>query len=138
MTDTSGALGERFRRAIEELRLLESEMKAGQTPEPFQLQEFRRVLDNARLTAWTVSELLNARERQQDPEKVLSFIIAERLRRSTQILKDLAADLEQEGVTWQTYGVQGLFEAVKALQIQLIKLMDEYRERLQAVKEAGR
>jgi hypothetical protein len=138
MTDTSGNLGERFRRVTQELRSLENEMKAGETPEPFQLQEFRRVLDNARLTAWTVSELLNARERQQDPEKVLSFVVAERLRRSTQILKDLAADLEHEGVTWQIYGVQGLFEAAKVLQVQLIKMMDEYRERFQAVKEAGR
>src|SRR5579884_752533 len=123
MTDTSGNLGERFRRVTQELRSLENEMKAGETPEPFQLQEFRRVLDNARLTAWTVSELLNARERQQDPEKVLSFVVAERLRRSTQILKDLAADLEHEGMTRQIYGVQGLFEAAKVLQVQLIKLM---------------
>ena len=137
MMDTSGALGERFRRVTQELRSLENEMKAGQTPEPFQLQEFRRVLDNARLTAWTMNELLNARERQQDPEKVLSFVVAERLRRSTQILKDLSADLEHEGVTWQIYGVQGLFEAIKVLQVQLIKMMDEYRERFQAVKGAG-
>ena len=128
MTDSSGNLGERFHQVTQELRLLECELKAGRTPDTLQLQEFRRVLDNARLTAWTVSELLNARERQQDPEKVLSFVVAERLRRSTQLLKDLAADLGHEGINWQTHGIQGLFEAVKLLQVQLIKLMDEYRE----------
>jgi hypothetical protein len=46
------------------------------------LQEFRQVLDNARLTVWTVSELLNAVETQKDPAKVLSFVAAERLRSS--------------------------------------------------------
>jgi hypothetical protein len=137
MTNTSGTLGERFRRATQELRALESELKAGQTPEPLELQDFRRVLDNTRLTAWTVSELLNARERQQDPEKVLSFVVAERLRRSTQLLKDLASDLEHEGVSWQTHGVQSLFEAVKLLQVQLLKLMDEYREEFRKTKEAA-
>ena len=96
------------------------------------------MLDNARLTAWTVSELLNAREREQDLEKVLSFVVAERLRRSTQMLKELGADIEREGLTWQTHGVQSLFEAVKLVQIHLMKLIEEHRGQFEAVKEAGR
>jgi hypothetical protein len=101
------------------------------------LQDFRHVLDNARMTAWTVSELLNARERQQDPAKVISFVVAERLRRSNQMLKDLCADFEQEGITWQTQGIQGLFETVKQLHVQLIKLIEEHRARFERVGESG-
>ena len=90
------------------------------------------------MTAWTVSELVNARERQQDPAKVTSFVVAERLRRANQMLKDLNADIEQEGVTWQTHGVQTLFDTVKHLQIQLIKLIEEHRTRLEKMSEVGR
>jgi hypothetical protein len=139
MTDApSGAVNERLRRLSSELRSLEFELKAGQTPEALQLQEFRHVLDNARMTAWTVSELLNARERQQDPAKVISFVVAERLRRANQMLKDLCADIEQEGVTWQTHGIQSLFDTVKQLQIQLLKLIDEHRARFEKMSEVGR
>jgi hypothetical protein len=117
-----------------ELRSLELELKSGQAPDKLQLQEFRHVLDNARLTAWTVSELLNARERQQNVEKVLSFVVAERLRRATQMLKELGADIEREGLTWQTNGVQNLFETVKLLQVHLLKLIEEHRESHEQVK----
>ena len=79
------------------------------------LQEFRHVLDNARLTAWTVSELLSAVESQKDPAKVLSFVAAERLRRSNQLLKDLCRDIDDQGVTWQTHGIQSLYETVNIL-----------------------
>jgi hypothetical protein len=96
------------------------------------------MLDNARLTAWTVSELLNAREREQDVEKVLSFVVAERLRRSTQMLKELGADIEREGLTWQTHGIQNLFEAVKVVQVHLLKLIEEHRGSFEQVNRAGR
>ncbi|HEX4606422.1 MAG TPA: hypothetical protein VH724_20655, partial [Candidatus Angelobacter sp.] len=83
------------------------------------LQEFRQVLDNARMTAWTVRELLNAVESQRHPAKLVSFLAPERLRRSNQMLKYLCADIEEQGVTWQTNGVHGLFETVNGLQLQL-------------------
>jgi len=102
------------------------------------LQEFRQVLDNARMTAWTVSELLNAVESQRDPAKVLSFVAAERLRRSNQMLKDLCTDIDEHGVTWQTSGIQGLFETVNTLQLQLSKLISEHRARFEKMSEARR
>lgn len=138
MTDaTAGTLTERLRRVSTELRSLEAELKSGQQPEAMQLQDFRYVLDNTRLTAWTVSEILNARERDQDPEKVLTFIVAERLRRSTQMLKDLCADVTQEGVTWKTHGVQGLFQTVNILQVELSRLLIEHRAQNERVADAG-
>jgi hypothetical protein len=136
--DPSGHLSERLRLLSAELRSAELELKSGLVPEALLLQEFRHVLDNARMTAWTVSELLNARERQQDPAKVISFVLAERLRRANQMLKDLCADIEQEGVTWQTHGIQSLFDTVKQLQVKLIKLIDQHRARFEKMSEVGR
>lgn len=139
MTDSSAErFAERMRRLTVELRSLEFELKSGQASDKLLLQEFRHVLDNARLTAWTVSELLNAREREQDMEKVLSFVVAERLRRATQMLKELGDDIEREGLTWQTHGIQNLFETVKLLQVHLLKLIEEHRGNFEQVKGAGR
>ena len=128
MTDgSSWPLSERLHRLSAELRSLELEFRSVEIPELPHLQEFRHVLDNARLTAWRVSELLNARERGQDPAKVVSFVAAERLRRSTQMLKDLCADIEEEEVIWQAQGVQALFETVKLLEVHLIEHIKEHR-----------
>jgi len=139
MTHTSsGPVSDRLRRVTTDLRLLELELKSGQTPEPLLLQDFRRVLDNARMTAWTVSELLNARERQQDPATVIAFVLAERLRSASQLLKDLCADIEDEGSSWQTHGVKAPFDNVKALQVELTRLIAEHRQRFAEVSEDSR
>lgn len=139
MTDvTQAALSERLRHLSSELRGVDLALRAGATPELLLLQDFRQVLDNARMTAWTVSELLNAVESHKDPAKVLSFVAAERLRRSNQMLKDLCSDIDQQGVTWQTSGIQALFETVNILQVQLSKLISEHRSRFEKVSESGR
>jgi hypothetical protein len=134
MTDAlPGAISNRLKEISSELKEIDLALKAGPTPDLAPLQEFRRVLDNARLTAWTVSELLSAVESQKDPTNVLSFVAAERLRRSNQMLKDLCTDIDRQGVTWQTNGIQSLFETVNSLQVQLRKLVEEHRGRFERV-----
>lgn len=136
MTDASrGAFSERLRAISGELRGVDLALKSGTTPDVPLLQEFRQVLDNARLTAWTVSELLNAVEAHKDPAKVLSFVAAERLRRSNQLLKDLCRDIDDQGITWQTQGIQSLYDTVNTLQVQLRKLVSEHRGRFEKVSE---
>jgi hypothetical protein len=132
MRDTlPGAFSNRLKEISSELREIDLALKSGETPELLHLQEFRHVLDNARLTAWTVSELLSAVESQKDPANVLSFVTAERLRRSNQMLKDLCTDIDRQGVSWQTNGIQSLFETVNTLQVQLRKLVEEHRGRFE-------
>ena len=133
-----GAFSDRLRTISGELREIDLALKSGATPDLLLLQDFRHVLDNARLTAWTVSELLNVVESQKDPAHVLSFVAAERLRRSNQMLKDLCTDIDHQGVTWQTNGIQGLFDTVNSLQVQLRKLVEEHRGRFARVSEAAR
>jgi hypothetical protein len=134
MMDTlPGAFSNRLKEISSELREIDLALKAGATPELLHLQEFRHVLDNARLTAWTVSELLSAVESQKDPANVLSFVAAERLRRSNQMLKDLCTDIDHQGVSWQTNGIQALFETVNFLQAQLRMLVEEHRKRFERV-----
>jgi hypothetical protein len=139
MTDAiRGAFSERLRAISGELREIDLALKSGTTPDVLHLQEFRQVLDNARMTAWTVSELLNAVETQKDPAKVLSFVAAERLRRSNQLLKDLCRDIDDRGITWQTHGIQSLYDTVNTLQVQLRKLVSEHRGRFEKVSDGLR
>ncbi len=139
MTDAArGAFSGRLRAISGELREIDLALKSGMTSDVLHLQEFRQVLDNARLTAWAVSELLNAVETQKDPAKVLSFVAAERLRRSNQLLKDLCRDIDDQGITWHTHGIQNLYDTVNLLQVQLHKLVSEHRGRFEKVSDGFR
>jgi hypothetical protein len=133
-----GAFSNRLQEISSELKEIDLALKAGATPDLQLLQDFRHVLDSARLRAWTVSELLSAVESQKDPAKVLSFVAAERMRRSNQLLKDLSADIAHQGVTSQTNGIQSLYETVNSLQAQLRKLVEEHRGRLERVADRPR
>ena len=126
MKDTcSEALSARLRSLTEELLALDGQLKSDQPPDVSSLQEFREALDNVRMTAWTVGELLNARETKRDPGTVLSFLTSERLRRFGQLVKDLNADIEHQGINWQTQGVQGVLQHVNLLQGRLGRLIDK-------------
>lgn len=105
-----------------ELRALDRHLKSGQTPDGPLLREFRQALDNVRMTAWTTNELMDARHARKDPQTVLSFLTAERLRRFSQMVKDLCGDLDADGLTGQTHGIQSLSESVKTLQDRLERL----------------
>jgi hypothetical protein len=97
----------------------ERALKAGEKPEVAVLSELREALDNLRLTAWTINELLNAREMKVNPRKVLSFMVAERVRRLTTLARDLAQDLESAGTTPDTSEMRALQEALGFLQSRL-------------------
>jgi len=134
---SSESLSTRLHGLTNELQALDRELKSGPPPDASLLQEFRQMLDNTRMTAWTVGELLKARELKRDPGAMLSFLTAERLRRFGQLTKDLSADIEQHGVNWQTHGVQGLFQYVNLLQERLSKLIDKHGASYEKVGDDG-
>ena len=91
-------------------------------PTPPLLREFRQALDNVRMTAWTANELVDARHVRRDPNAVLSFLTAERLRRFSQMVKDLSGDLDANHASVPIHGIQSLAESVRTLQDRLDKL----------------
>lgn len=108
-----------------ELRTLENHLKCGEaTLDKAALEEFREAVDEVRLTAWTASELMNARQR---PESLLSFIASERMRRLSSMIRDLCADIDQEAFAWQSSGVQELSDAVLMLQSRMTKLIARHQ-----------
>jgi len=129
-------LSQRLVALTAELRALDLDLKSGLTPQGPLLREFRQALDSARMTAWTVNELMDARDLKKDPHTVLSFLTAERLRRFAQMVKDLSSDIDKDGITWQTRGIQNLAESVRLLQSRLEKLMNQRSEANQIPREA--
>ena len=115
----SRSFSTRLRELTSELRALDQNLRANASVTGPALREFRQALDNIRLTAWTVSELHNARQTRRDAEAVSSFLTAERLRRFRQMMKDLCADLEHDGATWPAQSIDDLQESVAELRERL-------------------
>lgn len=97
------------------LRSLDRCLKANPSVAGPALREFRLTLDIIRMTAWTVGELHDARECRKNPKAVISFLTAERLRRFSQMARDLCADLEREGNSWCPQAVNDLKNTLNLL-----------------------
>ena len=119
MLFTSRTLSIRLRSLIQQLRSTETRLKADTTVDGATLREFRQALDTVRLTAWTVSELQNAREANKNANAVISFLAAERLRRFRQMIDAFRSDLVHEGGAWPIESVNDLQESVNMLREQI-------------------
>ena len=91
-----------------QLSSLDLELKSNPFLDEAALREFRWALDNVRMTAWTVNELLNARRSQKNPQAAISFLTGERLRRFSQMVRNLSDDFEQSGTSWPAEAMRDL------------------------------
>jgi pyruvate-formate lyase len=112
-----------------EFQSMETELKNANDLDLRALQEFRQSLDDLRMTAWTISELINARTAEKNPEAVLSFLASERLRRFSQMTRDLSNDIEENDFSWATSGIQPLSDSLSQLQARLSKMVAAHRSR---------
>src|SRR5947199_7527368 len=135
MSATTEDLSSEIRHFSAELKRLEQRLKSEPPPDPPALNEFRHSIDNVRLTAWSVSELINAERIKKDPDTVLSFLSAERLRRFEQLVKSLCGDIERGLITVRTDGMHSLYESVNDLQQQLAQAINR---RSQGLQDPGR
>ncbi|MGE5322910.1 MAG: hypothetical protein ACM3SW_08615 [Actinomycetota bacterium] len=128
MTDGQEDVSSRLRKLASELRAIDRELKVEEiAPEKAALQDFRQVMDDVRLTAWTVNELMNAREASKNPGPLLSFLASERMRRLSYMVRDLCADMDSQVFTWQSSGIQALSDSVLGLQSRITKLIAHHR-----------
>ncbi|HEU4416949.1 MAG TPA: hypothetical protein VFT65_19320 [Candidatus Angelobacter sp.] len=133
MADQAFQIASRLKHLTTELRTLESELKSGAASDAPLLQEFRHAVDDIRMAAWTASELQNARpERKQ---ALASFLAAERIRRFAEMIRDLTLDLEHQDLTWESGGIQPLFDSVAVLQSRLDRLIREHRSAFRNLKD---
>jgi hypothetical protein len=119
MNTTAESLSSELRQISSELKRLEQRLQSEAAPDTMTLHEFRHAVDNVRLTAWSVSELINAQHAKKNPETVLGFLAAERLRRFDQMVKSLCADIDHRIITFQNNGLESLLESVETLRVRL-------------------
>lgn len=107
----------RLQAATANLVELEKLVKGGEL-DPRVLQEFRDSVDQVRATAWAVQQWIGLQE-NGDPYSLLPILAEQRVRRATQLAKDLTIDLESVDVGLETPGLKQLYEAVSRLQERL-------------------
>jgi hypothetical protein len=110
---------EEITRQLQELEIL---VRSGTDCAPRVLSEFRIAVDNIRQTAWAVQQWADLQQHHRDPYTVLDVLSKERVRRATQITKDLTVDLESLELSLDTEGLLELFQAVEGLYERLAPL----------------
>ena len=115
------SIPERLKAATDELQALEQLVISGDSS-PRVLSEFRAAVDSIRQTAWAVQQWTELQRQHRDPYSVLDVLSEERVRRATQIAKDLTMDLESLELGFATKGLANLFRAIEGLYERLMPL----------------
>ena len=118
---TGSSISKRLQAATTELHELEQLIKSGDLDSRV-LRDFRGAVDHVRTTAWSVDQWVRLREQGRDPYTVLPVLSAERVRRTTQLAKDLDLDLQSVEVGLETEGLGELVQAVDSLHRHLAHL----------------
>jgi hypothetical protein len=108
------SLSARLKATTDELQTLEKLVLSGDCA-PRVLAEFRSAVDSIRQTAWAVQQWSELQLQHRDPYALLGTLSAERVRRATQITKDLTIDLESLELGLETEGLENLYQAIKGL-----------------------
>ena len=116
-----GSLSERLKAATDDLQELEQLVVSGDSS-PRILSEFRTAVDSIRQTSWAVQQWSELQRQHRDPYTVLGILSKERVRRATQIARDLRLDLESLELDLQTEGLADLFDAIEGLYERLTPL----------------
>jgi len=119
MIGTEQDLCEKLRILSSQLKELDNDLKSVTMSDIHVLHEFRSALDSARLTAWTASELLHARQNGVNVERMQRFMTAERVRRITEMANELCTDMRAGGITLQSQGLRFLADGLRGLLFRL-------------------
>jgi hypothetical protein len=132
MSTVPSTLSSDTKRLTSELRRLAQRFQLEPAPDPATLQEFRHAVDNIRLAAWNVSELIHARQGEKASDTMVGFLAGERLRRFDQLVRNICADVERRAITFKTSGMTSLFHSVNVLHDLLTQCLKEHQgQRLQ-------
>jgi len=138
MKDCPESLAAELARLTTELRQVEQRLDSESAPDILLLNNFRNAVDNVRMKAWSVSELIHARYTRENPNGVLTFLAGERLRRLDQLVRNLCADIDRGAVTQHTSGMHSLSDSLKALQQRIAQVSAQNRHPRLENKDAAR
>ena len=110
------SVSERLKAATDELQKLEQLVLSGDCS-PRVLGDFRGAVDSIRQTAWAVQQWTELRQQNRDPYSVMGVLAEERVRRATQLTKDLTIDLEALELSLETPGWKNCLRRLKGYMI---------------------
>ncbi len=107
-------LSSRLRKTNEELKDLQHSVKTGMINVKV-LMEFRNATERARQASAAVQQWLEAQGKGNDPYKLMSQVMNQRVEMATQLLQDVTHDLESGDLEFDTPGLAELGKTVRTL-----------------------
>ena len=120
----SPELSSRLKKTNEELKNLQDSVKTGMINVKA-LMDFRNATERARQASAAVQQWLEAQGKGNDPYKLMLQVTSQRVDMATQLVNDVARDLESLDVDFDTPGLPALNEAVRTLAERLEKLFPQ-------------
>jgi len=117
-------IAQRLQSATEELKVLEQLIVSSRFS-PRILSDFRNAVDSMRQTARVVQMWVGLEQEQRDPYSAIATLSADRVRRATQIARDLTLDLQCMEVDFGTEGIRELYQAIEELHERLARLFQK-------------
>jgi len=129
MSTVPSTLSADTKRLTSELRRLAQRFQLEPAPDLATLQEFRHAVDNIRLAAWNVSELVQARHGEKASDTMVGFLAGERVRRFDQLVRNICSDVERRAITFKTSGMTSLIHSVNVLHNLLEQCLKDHQEK---------
>lgn len=107
-------LSSRLKRTNDELQDLQHSVKTGMINVKI-LMEFRNASERARQAGAAVQQWLEAQGKGNDPYKLMSQVMSQRVEMATQLLQEVTHDLESGDLEFDTPGLPELGKAVQTL-----------------------
>ena len=117
-------LASRLQKTTAELQNLQDSVKTGMINVKV-LMDFRNAVERARQASAAVQQWLETEVKGRDPYQLMSQVVKQRVEMTTQLVKDVACDLESLDVDFDTPGLPALNEAVRTLAERLAKLFPQ-------------
>ena len=117
----SPELSSRLKKTNEELKNLQGSVKTGMINVKV-LMDFRSAAERARQASAAVQQWLESQGKGNDPYKLMSQVMGQRVEMATQLVKEVTHDLESGDVDFDTPGLPELSKAVYTLAERLTKL----------------
>jgi hypothetical protein len=108
----------RLKKSTADLLELEQALTSGNTDARV-LREFRDAVDYVRKAAWVVQEWQERQSHSRDVSTILPLLMFERIRRTTQLCKVIATEMQNYDLCAESLGVAELTESIENLRAQL-------------------
>src|SRR3954467_14411801 len=114
-------LPSRLQKTNDELKQLQNSVKTGMIDVKV-LMDFRTASERARQASVAVQRWLESQGKGNDPYQLMAEVMRQRVEMTTQLVKDVARDLESLDLDFDTPGLPALNQAVRTLSERLTKL----------------